>query len=259
MTWHSGGLFAYITFLALVPDIDLGFFVSTSGPGGSNSSRIIRQLFYYVADLGLGEEPWLNLTNACGFPEPWLNATSAAGAEEEEEDPQHNDTVIVDDDAEGGGFEGRDRFTGSYGHLLFGDVEIAANGSRGLRAKYNRLEGRLHRTTAASGGSVAMLEVGGGLAFLSRTGDNATKYVKFNFTRPAGGGPYQELEVSAPDMGEMDPLVFRRGVQFADPVTDSGGRGHGHGHGHCGADIARLLFCTLLSALTFSFLGGSSM
>ena len=92
-----------------------------------------------------------------------------------------------------------------------------------------------------------MLELFGRMGFLSHY-DNVTQYIKFNFTQPSQTGQYRKLELSAPDMGEMDVLVFSRDVQFSDPVTESGSRGHCGGNG-C------LFVCLIVSALTFILAG----
>ncbi|XP_076446917.1 uncharacterized protein LOC143284148 [Babylonia areolata] len=172
MTWHSGGVFAYTSYLAFLPHLDLGFFVSTNGPGSSrNASRIVRQVFFYAADLLLEEEPWLNLDNACQFPELWLNKSSDA--------QPSNDTVYDDPD-----FLEPETFTGRYEHPLFGSVDVVRNGSRGLYAQYGRLEGRLYRNEE-EGEHVAMMEVEGSMEFVFRSG-NKSSYLHLNFSRPTG-------------------------------------------------------------------------
>ena len=237
MTWHSGGLFAYVTYIALLPAADLGVFLSTNGPGGRNASTVNRQIFSFIADLGLGREPWQNLTNACGYPEPWVNASDT-----EEDELRNNGTQVLD-----GGFDKPDRFVGVYGHQLFGDVEVATNGTDGLRMQYNRLVGRLHRTADEG---VVMVDLLGGMSFLSRA-VNATKYIRLDFTRPSVTGVYGRLEVSAPDLGETDILVFRRNIRFSDPVTDSGSDVACAGHKDC------LVLCLFVSALTLTGWCGS--
>ncbi|XP_070197671.1 uncharacterized protein [Littorina saxatilis] len=221
VTWHSGGIYAYTTYLLLLPTLDLGVYVSSSGPGGGNSSLIARQILFHVADLALGLQPWLNLSNACEFPQLW-----AANNDSSASDPEDAVTIL------GEQFDQAEDFSGTYGHLLFGDVkvEVTVNGStggRGLAARFNRLQGRLLRTDHER---VAMLEVQGGLAFLSQL-PNATHYMNLTFSSPSHDGRYQVLLLSAPDMGEMDTLLFERGVKYTDNGA-SGARGvlaHGAG------------------------------
>jgi hypothetical protein len=46
--------------------MNIGIFTSMNGADGENTVRI---LFHnYIADLLLGEEPWLNKTTVCTFP-----------------------------------------------------------------------------------------------------------------------------------------------------------------------------------------------
>jgi hypothetical protein len=47
----------------------IGIFTSMNG---ADNEHTVRNLFHnYIADLLLGEEPWLNKTTVCTFPEPW--------------------------------------------------------------------------------------------------------------------------------------------------------------------------------------------
>nr|KAG5699667.1 hypothetical protein BaRGS_005115 [Batillaria attramentaria] len=65
---HGGSLFAYRSNLAFLPDDDVGVFVSSTGPARYLSSQ---QLFYYITDLLLDLDPWLNTSTVCTFPAPW--------------------------------------------------------------------------------------------------------------------------------------------------------------------------------------------
>lgn len=54
--------------------MNIGIFTSMNGADGGHTVRI---LFHnYIADLLLGEEPWLNKTTVCTFPEPWYRPPS---------------------------------------------------------------------------------------------------------------------------------------------------------------------------------------
>ncbi|KAL8584481.1 hypothetical protein ACOMHN_016802 [Nucella lapillus] len=114
-------IYAYTTYLGIIPGLDLAVFVTSNGPNGKNPGHIIRQLFFYIADLVLGEDTWLNTANA-----------GAAS----------NTTTTCDDHT----FNNTFRFLGSYEHQLYGRVDITREGPHGLYARYNRLEGQLCRS-----------------------------------------------------------------------------------------------------------------
>lgn len=65
MFWHSGGFFAYISYIMVIPDLNLAVFVSTNGPGDRSASVAARELFYIIADQTLGEDPWIDEANPC--------------------------------------------------------------------------------------------------------------------------------------------------------------------------------------------------
>ncbi|KAK7486953.1 hypothetical protein BaRGS_00021769 [Batillaria attramentaria] len=224
VTWHSGGLYAYTTYLFIIPALNVSIFTVTNGPGTRNSSNTHRQLFYYTADLLMGEEPWVNLSTACEFPAPWSPLPTP---------PPQNEITVP------GGFDHPEFFVGDYGNRLFGDVKVRPNGTDGLMATYNRLAGPLFRTEVET---VLMLEVLGHLQFLS-AGVNATNYMNFTFAKPSGDGKYQELSIRASDFGETELISFKRGVKFSDPADDSSG---------CGQKTNSLL-CVLLVLILRSF------
>ena len=197
-------MWAYTSYIGLVPHANLAIFVSLNGPDGRNASYAIRQLFYYLADVGLDQEPWLNVSNACFFPELWTNVTR----------PPPESSTTID---EGATFEDTSLFVGTYGHLLYGDVEVKRNGSGGLWLEYGRLEGRLY--PHGENGNVALMKVSGIMAFLFQYGD-VEFHLTANFTSPKDEGRYQELSLNAPDMGIKEVLTFDRSVRSSDPVPE---------------------------------------
>ena len=66
---HSGTTFGYIALLTLFPDINLGVFTALTCEDRSKVFRTI--LHNYLADMYIGETPWLNKTTLCTFPEPF--------------------------------------------------------------------------------------------------------------------------------------------------------------------------------------------
>ncbi|WAR28016.1 GIGA6-like protein, partial [Mya arenaria] len=59
--WHRGTLWAYYTFVWLVPEQNIGIFISTNGGMfKDNQYTSLTTTMYYLADLLLEKEPWLN-------------------------------------------------------------------------------------------------------------------------------------------------------------------------------------------------------
>lgn len=201
VTWHSGGIYSYITYLVLIRDLDIGIYIGTSAPFNSTSGVTAIEVFYYIADLLLDEDPWLDTVTSCQFPGPWLGAP--------EQGPSNtNDAPIFVP----GLVEKPKLFEGTYGNRLFGDIVIFIDTSGDLLANYSRILGKLHKTSQTH---VLMLDMYGSLEFMKYGGQNVM-YINMTFTSPGQGGEYQSLLVSSPDMGEMDVLLYQRGVTFSD-------------------------------------------
>ncbi|XP_061197400.1 uncharacterized protein LOC133205576 [Saccostrea echinata] len=73
---HTGSTFGYRAKLTLYPDMQLGVFSVMTGddPGYLYRSNIHN----LVSDMYLGEDPWLNATIMCSFPEPFQTKTSSS-------------------------------------------------------------------------------------------------------------------------------------------------------------------------------------
>ena len=66
---HSGSTYGYRSLLTLLPNVNIGVFVTMTGHDPSMLFRT--NLHLYIADLMLGYKPWLNTSTICTFPEPW--------------------------------------------------------------------------------------------------------------------------------------------------------------------------------------------
>lgn len=199
MVWHTGSLFSYTTFLMLMEDAGLGIFISTNSGDSGTENFTLEELFFYITDLFLGEEPWLNNSNACQYPAPWLNTTGWTSS---------NHTPILP-----GGILKSGDFVGEYGNKLFGEIAIMLNGSKELLVRYNRITGKLYRTNVDH---ILMMEMDGPLAFFTRTA-RGLRYFNMTFARADERGRYQDLLVSAPSLLGTDVLVYKRGVKTFDP------------------------------------------
>ena len=121
--WHSGSLTTYKTRVWLYPDVGLGLFVSSNGPLGSASSWGLILTLQYLSDLLLGEEPWLNTSTLCTFPEPWKPSP-----------PVDTMTPPADDPVRDAG-----DYTGTYHHPAFGNVTVTRDpGTNALKLHMGR-------------------------------------------------------------------------------------------------------------------------
>lgn len=67
----------------------------------------------YIMDLLLGEEPWLNLTTACTFPEPWMPLRVRSRK-------VHSEFSRSTD---------YEKYAGIYGNFVYGNITFKANSS----------------------------------------------------------------------------------------------------------------------------------
>ena len=64
---HTGTSWGYGALITIVPDLDLAIHTSITGPDTGYKGR--RNLHLYIMDLLMKEEPWLNVTDVCTFPD----------------------------------------------------------------------------------------------------------------------------------------------------------------------------------------------
>ncbi|XP_046368648.2 penicillin-binding protein 4-like [Haliotis rufescens] len=188
---HTGGFYSYITYLELYPDLEFGIFVSANGPGTADEGIAENIISFYISDILIGDQPWLNSTTACTFPLPWDKAPQSG---------QNNSDVT---NAE---VECLDCYVGKYGHYLFGDLDVKLGSGSSLELHYNRLQGSLNATVDKS---TFKLDVLGSFRFLSRPG-NATVLVKAHF-HGLNKGKYSQIDLSLPHK-----LTFNRAISFYD-------------------------------------------
>lgn len=80
-----------------------------NGPWPISYNRDLEPLSYFIADILLQEEHWLNVSTVCTFPEPWKERPA----------PRNNtDDKLPADDYD------VSRYLGHYGHRLNGEVVI---------------------------------------------------------------------------------------------------------------------------------------
>ena len=203
MLWQSGFLYGYDTILMLFPQLDVGIYIGVNGVGSEHSANVVREVLYFVVDILLGEEPWLNTSNACYFPTQWQNYDMP---------PSHlvNSVPNIINDT----FFDSNKFTGTYGHKLFGNVEVSSDMENHLHVRFGRIEGRLHTTLD---NNVAILEVTGMLVFTMFFWDNHMTYFHITF-KAIYNNTYSVFLMSAPQWGETSPLEFNRSVNYYDDM-----------------------------------------
>ncbi|KAK7488400.1 hypothetical protein BaRGS_00020374 [Batillaria attramentaria] len=69
MAYHSGSTWGYRAFLTLLPDMNVGTFSVMTG--SDVNYRFRTALHTYLADLALGDTPFINSSTICTFPDPW--------------------------------------------------------------------------------------------------------------------------------------------------------------------------------------------
>ncbi|XP_061164214.1 uncharacterized protein LOC133173245 isoform X1 [Saccostrea echinata] len=65
-----GDIFGYSSIMTLFPDQNLGIFIAMTGQDKNDFFRIT--VSSYLADLYNKQEPWLNVSTICTFPEPFM-------------------------------------------------------------------------------------------------------------------------------------------------------------------------------------------
>jgi len=73
--WQVSVDHGFGTIMWLIPEKNTGLFISLNGQKHSEMPMATLQaLTYYVTDILLGEEPWLNASSICSFPAPFAEA-----------------------------------------------------------------------------------------------------------------------------------------------------------------------------------------
>ncbi|WAR28026.1 GIGA6-like protein, partial [Mya arenaria] len=108
-----------------------GIFISTNGGLLENYQYTsLTTTMYYLADILLDKEPWLNSSTACSFPEPWRNETDSNFREI---------SAFLPDISE---------YTGIYGNEFQPEFILTVNGSSQTQLNFEsgRLGGNLYST-----------------------------------------------------------------------------------------------------------------
>lgn len=173
--------------------MEIGIFTSVNGPGyGDYSGNHIAVSMMYLLDHLLKQEPWLNETTACTFPEPWKNKTSTE---------VNTNAAPVRNYTE---------YEGFYGNHLFADVEVYVNSSE-LLLNSNHIHGTLHPYTEKD---KFFYQITYPWEFTAH--DNTTKPINVTFLRDEKTGAVRALTAKL----EVDE-TYVKGESLFDVETNS--------------------------------------
>ncbi|XP_076452708.1 uncharacterized protein LOC143288244 [Babylonia areolata] len=200
VVYHPGGIFAFTSLLAFIPDLDLGIFIATNGPGYQKAFHVCNSILFHLTDLVLGLESWLSPLNVCDFqPHPAPDTSTSTN-------PTHSSSISLSDSS----WKDAQAYLGSYGNRLIGDLVVSEGSAHGLLLRLNELSARLHKTVR---GGVLAGEVLGGRSFLSMGGGvNETLFLTLRFLNGDGEGRYQRAVITFPN--DPQDWTFQRGVYF---------------------------------------------
>ncbi|XP_046558560.1 penicillin-binding protein 4-like [Haliotis rubra] len=215
---HTGGINSYITFLKLYPDLDFGIFSSASGPETTDEAIAQNTISFYVSDILMGDQPWLNSSTACTYPSPWGKLPPST----------QNNSVVTNSDV-----ECLDCYVGKYGQHLLGDVDVREGPGSSLELHYGMLRGSLNATDDKTS---FKLDLWDPYRFLARPG-NATVLVEVNF-HGLNKGKYTYI-----DLILSDKVTFTRGISFNDQNIFT--RSKPETNGQCAKKLSDLLLVLL--------------
>lgn len=107
--FHTGSLHAYSTVASLYPQAESGFFMIANGPWPIKFRTDLEPLSYILSDILLQEDPWLNVSTVCTFPEPWEEQPATKNKTEIEIPADNYDATPC---------------LGNYGHRIYGGIVI---------------------------------------------------------------------------------------------------------------------------------------
>ncbi|XP_067661439.1 uncharacterized protein [Haliotis asinina] len=219
---HTGGFHSYITYLKLYPDMNFGIFSSANGPGTANEGIAQNIISFYISDILLGDQPWLNSSTACTFPSPWGKVPPST---------QNNSDVTNTD------VECPKCYVGKYGQHLFGDVDVRKGPGSSLELQYGRVRGSLNTTDQKA---TFKLDLWDPYRFLARPG-NETVLVKVNF-HGLNKGRYSYVDLILPHK-----MTFTRGRRFYDKNIFTQTKHEANGQNVKELSILSLVFVSLYS------------
>ncbi|XP_070561633.1 uncharacterized protein [Ptychodera flava] len=216
--FHSGNFPAFGSRLAVYPEVNVGVFIGANGPYDGNDHAAMQRIEAFATDLLLGEEPWLNTTTACTFPEPrqpssdgvFAPFTSKRDKRNGENEKKVNEIKIHNVHTA----RPLDDYVGVYGHKALGNCSIwHEDASKNLRYRYGEYGlGELIPSLQADVFVITM--VGPMTWFLEIYTGEIPLVARFGSSK---GDTIDELVL--PYAPVMPMHVFRRGELMHDPPT----------------------------------------
>lgn len=195
--FHTGSLHAYSTIASLYPQSKSGFFMMVNGPWPIKFRTDLEPLSYILSDILLQEDPWLNVSTVCTFPEPWEEQPATKNQTEIEMPADDYDATPC---------------IGSYGHRIYGDIAINDFMNKSLSFKLNSV-GFGNLTLIFSENSTFRIDFGGRLSLVF----GANCEARFD---ELSEGLFQLLHLKC--AGEYE---FQRGVSFVGEYGNSSSSG----------------------------------
>jgi hypothetical protein len=191
--YHSGSTYGYRTLVTLFPQHRLGIFITLTGDDSNTLYRT--SITNYIADVMMGEEPWLNASTVCSFPQPWHPppATMAPPVGRNKTIPSQRPLSA---------------YEGSYRDDGYGEISVVYNKSESqLSGTYGFAEFMLYPTDEKDIFAVETIDILAHYWTLSDFHFQADKTVIYS--------------VAIPDMNPGFPPVFKRAIK-TEPNTTSG-------------------------------------
>ncbi|XP_070561631.1 uncharacterized protein [Ptychodera flava] len=216
--FHAGAFPAFGSRLSVYPEVNVGVFIGANGPYDGNDHAAMQRIEAFATDLLLGEEPWLNATTACTFPEPWQPSSegvSASFASKRDKRNGENDKKLNKIKSHKvHSARPLDDYVGVYGHKALGNCSIwLEDDSENLRYRYG--EYGLGELVQSPQENVFVITMIGPMAWYLDTYTGEIPLVaRF---RSSEGDIIDELVL--PYIPVMPMHVFRRGELLHDPPT----------------------------------------
>lgn len=215
--FHTGSYHAYTAVASLYPQAKSGFFMMVNGPWPISYNRDLEPLSYFIADILLQEESWLNVSTVCTFPEPWKERPAPRNKTDENLPADDYDVT---------------RYLGHYGHRLNGEVVISEG------SPYSKMSFKLNSvgdgnlTLMSLNTSTFRMDFTGGIALVFGSGCTA----QFD---DISNDRFQKLQLKC--LGSFD---FQRGVSFLTDELPSPSAVVLHVY-----SVSAILACLLLSSV----------
>ncbi|XP_071095539.1 uncharacterized protein [Haliotis cracherodii] len=185
MVQHSGSTFGYRSFLTLIPDKNLGVFLTMTGTDPDYWFR--GSLSAYLMDVYLGEAPWINTSTICSFPDPWRTRRRSGSRKRSgrrltrRRRATHTANLALQ------------AYTGTFRHQAYGNISI-------------HYDSTSHQLKATYGIASWVLASRGGDTFRG-SWDKPAPRMDFNFTFKTSAGHTYAL---IPSFESKSPPVFYR-------------------------------------------------